>query len=46
MVYTVYTTKEFDDNFISLDESEKIRVRKILNQLKELQKKKELVLIN
>jgi len=35
MAYAVYTTKEFDDNFSSLDESEKIRVRKILNQLKE-----------
>jgi putative component of toxin-antitoxin plasmid stabilization module len=35
MAYTLYTTKEFDDNFDCLDESEKIRVRKILNQLKE-----------
>ena len=35
MAYVVYTTKEFDDNFDCLDESEKIRVRKILNQLKE-----------
>ncbi|MDP1728887.1 MAG: hypothetical protein Q8L27_01645 [archaeon] len=35
MAYTVYTTKEFDDNFNDLDESEKARVRKILNQLKE-----------
>ena len=35
MTYAVYTTKEFDDNFSSLDESEKARVRKIMNQLKE-----------
>ena len=35
MAYAVYTTKEFDDNFDALDESEKIRVRKIMNQLKE-----------
>lgn len=35
MAYKVYTTQEFDDNFNSLDESEKIRVRKIMNQLKE-----------
>lgn len=35
MAYTLYTTKEFDNNFDCLDESEKIRVRKILNQLKE-----------
>ena len=35
MAYAVYTTKEFDDNFSDLDESEKARVRKILNQLKE-----------
>jgi hypothetical protein len=34
MTYAVYTTKEFDDSFSSLDESEKARVRKILNQLK------------
>ena len=35
MDYTIYTTDEFDKNFDQLDESEKIRVRKILNQLKE-----------
>lgn len=35
MAYAVYTTKEFDENFNDLDESEKARVRKILNQLKE-----------
>jgi len=35
MLYKIYTTKEFDDDFDSLDESERIRVKKILNQLKE-----------
>jgi len=35
MPYRVYTTKEFDDNFNHLEESDKIRVKKILNQLKE-----------
>jgi mRNA-degrading endonuclease RelE of RelBE toxin-antitoxin system len=35
MPYRLFTTEEFDDDFNSLDESEKIRVRKILNQLKE-----------
>ncbi|MEI7719159.1 MAG: hypothetical protein WCI72_04780 [archaeon] len=35
MVFKVYTTKEFDDNFNRLDESNEIRVRKLLNQLKE-----------
>jgi mRNA-degrading endonuclease RelE of RelBE toxin-antitoxin system len=35
MVYRVFTTKEFDDDFDSLDSSEKSRVRKIMDQLKE-----------
>lgn len=35
MKYRIFTTKEFDDNFYKLDKSDKIRVRKILNQLKE-----------
>lgn len=35
MPYRIFTTEEFDDDFNSLDESEKSRVRKILNQLKE-----------
>ena len=35
MTYRVYTTDEFDKNFNRLDESDKIRVRKILNQLRE-----------
>jgi mRNA-degrading endonuclease RelE of RelBE toxin-antitoxin system len=35
MPYRIFTTKEFDDDFDSLDESEKARVRKILNQIKE-----------
>lgn len=35
MTYKVYTTEEFDKNFNRLDESDKMRVRKILNQLKE-----------
>jgi putative component of toxin-antitoxin plasmid stabilization module len=34
-MFRIFTTKEFDDNFNHLDESEKQRVRKILNQLKE-----------
>jgi mRNA-degrading endonuclease RelE of RelBE toxin-antitoxin system len=35
MTYKIFTTKEFDENFNRLDESDRIRVRKILNQLKE-----------
>jgi len=35
MIYRLFTTQEFDDDFNSLDESEKSRVRKILNQLRE-----------
>ncbi len=35
MDYKVFTTKEFDDDFNILDESDKIRVRKIRDQLKE-----------
>jgi mRNA-degrading endonuclease RelE of RelBE toxin-antitoxin system len=35
MAYKVYTTEEFDKNFNRMDESDKMRVRKILNQLKE-----------
>jgi putative component of toxin-antitoxin plasmid stabilization module len=34
-MFRIFTTKEFDDNFDRLDESEKIRVNKILSQLKE-----------
>lgn len=34
-MFRLFTTREFDENFSSLDESEKVRVRKILNQLKE-----------
>ena len=34
-MFRIFTTREFDDNFDCLDESEKQRVRKILNQLKE-----------
>ena len=34
-MFRVFTTKEFDDNFNSLDESQKKRVRKILNQIRE-----------
>ena len=33
--YRIFTTKEFDSDFESLDNSEKIRVKKILKQLKE-----------
>lgn len=35
MPYRLFTTKEFDEDFDSLDNSEKTRVRKIINQLKE-----------
>lgn len=35
MSYRVFTTSEFDKDFNNLDKSEKIRVRKIMNQLKE-----------
>ncbi len=34
-MFKVFTTREFDENFNRLDESEKERVRKILKQLKE-----------
>jgi len=34
-MFRVFTTKEFDDRFERIDESEKKRVRKILNQLRE-----------
>lgn len=34
-MYRIFTTKEFDDDFESLDRSEKVRIKKILNQLKE-----------
>ena len=33
--FRVFTTNEFDNDFNNLDESEKVRVRKIMNQLKE-----------
>ncbi len=35
IMFRVFTTKEFQNNFDSLDGSEKKRVSKILNQLKE-----------
>ncbi len=35
MAYRLFTTKEFDNDFDDLDGSERDRVRKILNQLKE-----------
>lgn len=35
MGYRVFTTREFDKSFDRLDNSDKIKVRKILNQLKE-----------
>jgi len=34
-MFKVFTTKEFDDRFEKLDESNKNRVRKIMKQLKE-----------
>lgn len=34
-MFRIFTTKEFDDKFEKLDESEKKRVKKIMNQLKE-----------
>jgi len=34
-MFRLFTTKEFDDNFEKLDESDKKRVRKIMAQLKE-----------
>jgi len=34
-MFRVFVTKEFDDDFDKLDESDKIRVRKIREQLKE-----------
>ncbi|MCF7910382.1 hypothetical protein K9L16_01770 [Candidatus Pacearchaeota archaeon] len=34
-MFRVFTTKEFDDRFEKIDESEKKRFRKILNQLRE-----------
>jgi len=33
-MFKVFTTKEFDDDFNNLDESDKKRVRKIFNNLK------------
>ena len=35
LMFKVFTTKEFDEDFNNLDESEKKRVRKIMSQLKE-----------
>lgn len=35
MPFRIFTTKEFDEDFSSLDNSDKIRVNKILSQLKE-----------
>ncbi|MBS3168719.1 hypothetical protein J4216_06330 [Candidatus Woesearchaeota archaeon] len=32
-IYEVYTTREFDEDFNKLDNSEKLRVRKIIMQL-------------
>ncbi len=34
-MFRVFTAKEFDDDFDKLDESDKKRVRKIMNQLSE-----------
>ena len=34
-MFRVFTTKEFDEDFNNLDESDKKRVRKIMKQLKE-----------
>lgn len=34
-MFRVFTTKEFDNDFNNLDESDKKRVRKIMKQLKE-----------
>jgi len=34
-MFRIFTTEEFDDDFNNLDESDKKRVRKIMNQLKE-----------
>lgn len=34
-MFRVFTTKEFDNDFSNLDESDKKRVRKIMKQLKE-----------
>ena len=34
-MFRIFTTKEFDDDFNNLDESDKKRVRKIMKQLKE-----------
>ncbi len=34
-MFRIFTTKEFDDDFDSLDESDKKRVRKIMKQLRE-----------
>jgi|GEM_PF-2121937 len=34
-MFRVFTTKEFDEIFEKLDESDKKRVRKIMGQLKE-----------
>lgn len=35
LMFRVFTTKEFDNDFDKLDESDKKRVRKIMGQLKE-----------
>ena len=35
MYYRLFTTREFDNDFNSLDQSAKLRVKKIMDQLKE-----------
>jgi len=35
MSFTIFTTKEFDNDFSKLDNSEQLRINKILKQLKE-----------
>ena len=34
-MFRLFTTKEFDNDFLSLDESDKKRVKKIMDELKE-----------
>ena len=34
IIYKVFTTKEFDNNFSKLDESDKNKISKIMNKLK------------
>lgn len=34
-MFKLFTTREFDTDFLNLDESDKIRVRKIMSELKE-----------